>query len=139
MIPQQSVEYDGYQYLLIYPRTGSVAKRWKWVRSGCYEPASLEILEILRDTYLAQAPSNLGPSASPQEIKRLYEVLLAMGGPKEVISLRMGIHEPCKCVDCRTITTSGYPGPRCESCHEQFVRLSRIRNTDYMKNHRRSK
>ena len=131
MIPQQSVIYDGYKFLLFYRKTGPVKKSWNWVRSGSYEPASLSVLELLRDMYLAQDVSELGPSPTPQELSRLYQVLLAMGGPQDLILRRLGIHEPRKCVDCKQITTSGYSGPRCESCHEQFVRLSRIRNTDY--------
>jgi hypothetical protein len=139
MIPQQSVVHDGYKYLLVYRTSGPVKKHWNWVRPESYEPASITVLDLLRDMYLAQDVSELGPSPNPQELNRLYQVLLAMGGPRDLILRRLGIHEPRKCVDCKHITTSGYPGPRCDSCHEQFVRLSRIRNTDYVRNRRRSK
>lgn len=128
MIPQQSVTYDGTEYLLLYRKTGPVAKSWRWVASGSYDPVALSDIERLRDLFLAQDPSSLGPSATPRELKRLYEILLAMGGPKELILRRLGSHEPRSCVDCGQLTTCGYAGPRCEHCHEQFVRTARVRN-----------
>ena len=88
----------------------------------------LEDVPRLRDLYLAQASANDGRPADLEELRRLYDVLVAMGADRHQILHRFGTNEPRRCVDCRSMTIDGYPGPRCTPCHEDFVRTARVRN-----------
>jgi hypothetical protein len=127
MITRYTVVSEGQEYVLLCKSTGVAAKSWTWVESHSLDRVSLADVERLRDLFLAQEPG-LGKSAAPRESRRLYEILRSMGAPEEQILRRLGRHMPRKCVGCKQLTTDGYSGPRCESCHEQFVRTGRVRN-----------
>jgi hypothetical protein len=126
---RQSVISEGVEYFLLYRLTGTPATCWAWVDAVTRCRVSPEDVERLRDAFLSDDTVGLGRSTPPREVRRLYEVLISMGAPRDRILRRLGVHEPRKCVGCREFTTDGYAGPRCEMCHEQFVRTSRIRNT----------
>jgi len=126
---KHSVICEGVEYYLLYRPTGPVAKCWTWVDARNIAKVPLQQVESLRDSLLADDDlSRVGRATPPRELRRLYEVLLSMGAPRDVILKRLGIHEPVKCTDCKEFTADGYAGPRCEPCHEQFVRTARIRN-----------
>ena len=129
MLPSHRVICEGVEYLLICRPTGPASKCWTWVDSRTIVSASIHNVETLRDAFLAQDDlSRIGRATPPRELRRLYEVLLSMGAPRDLILRRLGIHEPRKCTDCKQFTTDGYSGPRCEHCHELFVRTGRLRN-----------
>jgi hypothetical protein len=129
MSPYQSVICEGVEYRLLYRPTGPASKCWAWVKARTIVRVDLEDVEKLRDAFLAKDDlSRIGKATPPRELRRLYEVLLSMGAPRDLILRRLGIHEPRKCTDCKQFTTDGYSGPRCEPCHELFVRTARVRN-----------
>jgi hypothetical protein len=138
MITRYTVIHEGQEYLLLCRPTGAAAKCWTWVEAGSLDRVSFADVERLRDIFLAQAPG-LSRAATPRELRRLYEIFLSMGAPKQLILRRLGNHVPRKCVDCRSLTTDGYVGPRCEKCHEQFVRTGRVRNAAYSSSSRKSR
>ena len=138
MITRYSIFSEGQEYVLLCNSKGAAAKSWAWVDGHSLDRVSLTDVERLRDVFLAQDPG-LGKTFTPRELRRLYEVLLSMGAPRALILRRIGCHEPVKCCDCRQITTDGYSGPRCESCHELFVRTGRVRNATYNSVSRKSR
>ena len=128
MLLRQSVTCDGIEYLLLYRPTGRASQGWAWVdgiRRNEVDPADVP---RLRDAFLAQDVAVHGRPASLPELRRLHDILKSMGADPSLVRKRLGTPEPRKCVDCRSITIDGYPGPRCTPCHEQFVRTSRLRN-----------
>jgi hypothetical protein len=127
MLTRYSVFHEGQEYVLLCKPTGPAAKCWTWVEAHSLDRVSLADVERLRDIFLAQDPE-LGKSATPRDLRRLYEILLSMGAPEQLILRRLGPHVPKKCRDCKHLTSDGYAGPRCEKCHEQFVRTGRVRN-----------
>jgi hypothetical protein len=138
MISRYSVFCEGQEYVLLCNFTGAAAKSWAWVDGRSSERVSLADVERLRDSFLAQEPG-LGKPQTPRELRRLYEVLRSMGAPEGLILRRLGPHVPRKCVDCKKLTTGGYAGPRCDSCHEQFVRTGRVRNAAHRDSSRKSR
>lgn len=128
MILRQSVTWNGIEYLLLYRPNGVASKGWAWVDALRSNPVSAEEAERLRDLFLEQSLAEHGRPTASNELKRLYEILLAMGATHSQIQRRLGVHRPRRCYDCLQITVDGYPGPRCKPCHEQFVRTARLRN-----------
>jgi hypothetical protein len=127
MLTRYSVFHEGQEYVLLCKPTGPAATCWTWVEARSLDRVLLADVERLRDIFLAQDPE-LRKSATPRDLRRLYEILLSMGAPEQLILRRLGAHVPKKCRDCKQLTTDGYAGPRCEKCHEQFVRTGRVRN-----------
>jgi hypothetical protein len=125
MLLRQTVLCDGIEYLLVYEPKGHSSKGWAWIDAVRRNPVDLSQATRLRDAFLAQEEPVHG---RPTELQRLQQILLAMGASPDQVRKRLGGHLPCKCVDCRDITTDGYPGPRCTPCHEKFVRTARLRN-----------
>lgn len=112
MLLRQSVTCDGIEYVLVYRPTGRGSQGWAWVdgvRRNEVDPADVP---LLRDAFLAQDVAVHGRPASLPEVRRLHEILKSMGADPTHIRKRLGIPEPRKCVDCRSITIDGYPGPR---------------------------
>lgn len=128
MIHRQSVLYQGVEYLLLYRYCRQPAKSSAWVDAMRIEAVDRDLVPKLRDSYLAQSAEKFGRPSDLDELRRLYEVLLAMGATRDRILGRFGTHEPRRCVDCRQMTIDGYSGPRCEPCYEHFVRTARVRN-----------
>lgn len=122
---RQAVTLDGIEYMLVYKTSGRASRGWAWVdaiRRNEVDPADVP---RLRDAFLADDGV---VSGRPAELKRLSDILAVMGASPDRIRKRLGTHLPRNCVDCRTVTVDGYPGPRCRACHEQFVRTGRLRN-----------
>ena len=123
---RQSVTCDGIEYLLLYRPTGRASQGWAWLDGA--DKADPADVPRLRDAFLAQDVALHAPPASLPEMRRLYEILEAMGADPSLIRKRLGAPKPQRCVHCRRLSIDNYPGPRCKPCHEQFVRTSRLRN-----------
>jgi len=128
MIHRQTVIYNGAEYLLLYRCSRQASQSWALVDALRLNPVEPEDVPRLRDLYLAQASATDGRPADLEELRRLYDVLLAMGADHTQIRRRFGTNEPRRCVDCCSMTIDGYPGPRCKPCHKTFVRTARLRN-----------
>jgi len=103
MIHRQTVICDGAEYLLLYRCSRQAAKSWAWVDALRRNPVGPEAIPKLRDAYLAQASAKYGRPADLEELRRLYEVLIAMGAHRIQILRRFGTKEPRRCVDCRSM------------------------------------
>jgi hypothetical protein len=128
MLLRHSVTCEGAEYVLVYRLSSHASTGWAWVDAIRRNPAAPDHVERLRDTFLSQEVSVHGRPTCLVELRRLYEILKAMGARPEKILQRFGVHEPRKCRDCRMLTIDGYSGPRCATCHEHFVRTARQRN-----------
>ena len=128
MILRQSVNWNGIEYLLLYHPSGAASKGWAWVDALRSNPVSPEETESLLSLFLQQSLAEHGRPAALSELKRLYEILLAMGATHTQIERRLGVQQPRRCRECKEISIDRYPGPQCKPCYEQFVRTGRLRN-----------
>lgn len=123
---RQTIRCDGAPYTLPYRPHGSVRNSWAWVDYHSGNVVSIEMVDKLRDLFVEDGLASVAKRTPPQELRRLYEVLLSMGAPRMTVISRMGCHLPKKCITCKELTTDGYAGPRCANCHEHSVRTHRL-------------
>ncbi len=130
MITRYSVFDEGQEYVLLCKAQEIAAQSWTWVYGRSLDRVSLADVERLLDIFLRKT-QDLGRQPHRENFKGSTRCSARWGQPENLILRWLGAHVPRKCVDCRKLTTDGYPGPRCESCHEQFVRTGRLRNGTY--------